>query len=332
MPSRDDPCAAALDGARPGRCTTSLLTCAPRGSRWSVAADVARAAGFSRVLSAGSSARRSSVPVRRSRGRSRRCSGSTPDRRVAGGRAAAGPRPARLLEAFDRGSTRRSPGGPRCHSRSAGDDAHGTRSIGRGWARRDRRASSRIGAADAMIRRANLKLSGRPADQPRGPRCERHGTESIRPRAALATVRADYPLHTREVLAALCSRPRAAAERRRRPSAAARRASSTGCPQRVEISWMRAARRGRNSWISPLERRRPARNVVLARGAARKDRSGGDRLKPAPPGRLRSPQRHAGTGPAIASRCRRSVGSSDASSPVAGSPARVDIAWAPGGT
>ena len=62
---------------------------------------------------------------------------------------------------------------------------------------------SRIGAADATIRRANLKLS----DDPRVGRVVLVVSDTARNRAALrlalATVRADYPLQTREVLAAL---------------------------------------------------------------------------------------------------------------------------------
>ena len=62
---------------------------------------------------------------------------------------------------------------------------------------------SRIGAADATIRRANLKL----ADDPRISRAVLVVNDTARNRsslrAALATVRADYPLQTREVMAAL---------------------------------------------------------------------------------------------------------------------------------
>ena len=62
---------------------------------------------------------------------------------------------------------------------------------------------SRIGAADATIRRANLKL----ADDPRVGRLVLVVNDTSRNRAALrvalATVRADFPLQTREVLADL---------------------------------------------------------------------------------------------------------------------------------
>ena len=69
-----------------------------------------------------------------------------------------------------------------------------------------------------------------------------------------------------------------------------------------EKPWMCAAACRRSWWISRLEARGEARNVVLARGATRKDRSRGDCLKAAPPGRQRSPQRHTDTAPAITSR------------------------------
>ena len=84
--------------------------------------------------------------------------------------------------------------------------------------------------------------------------------------------------------------------------------------------------RGKAGWIA----RRLARNVGLARRGRWKDRSGGDRLKPAPPGRLRSPQRHVASGSAITSR----VGAPGRSgtSLQSGVARKGGDAWTPGGT
>lgn len=66
-------------------------------------------------------------------------------------------------------------------------------------------AISRFGVADATVRRVNLKL----ADDPRVQRAVLVVNDTVRNRealrAAIASVRADYPLQTREVLAALGS-------------------------------------------------------------------------------------------------------------------------------
>ena len=102
---------------------------------------------------------------------------------------------------------------------------------------------SRIGAADATIRRANLKL----ADDPRISRAVLVVTDTARNwaalRAALATVRADYPLQTREVMAALSVGEAPRLNGDRRPAAAATRASSTGCPHRGKVVDARGAAR-----------------------------------------------------------------------------------------
>ncbi|MEW6223946.1 MAG: helix-turn-helix transcriptional regulator [Chloroflexota bacterium] len=111
-------------------------------------------------------------------------------------------------------------------------------------------AISRMGAVDAVVRRANLKLR----DDPRVGRIVLLVNDTIRNREALrhaaAAIRAEFPLDTREVLAALgagrtpahsgaqrrCPPPRALTADMRRPcepeTRRRRPRSSTGRPQR----------------------------------------------------------------------------------------------------
>ena len=91
---------------------------------------------------------------------------------------------------------------------------------------------SRLGAVDATIRRAKLKLR----DDPRIERLVLVVLDTTRNRAALTAaapaIRDDFPLDTRAVLTALEVRSRTGGERDRAPASARRQAPSTDCPQR----------------------------------------------------------------------------------------------------
>jgi transcriptional regulator with XRE-family HTH domain len=137
---------------------------------------------------------------------------------------------------------------------------------------------SRLGAVDATIRRAKLKLR----DDPRIERLVLVILDTNRNRAALAaagpTIRDDFPLERVQCfrLSTVAIRPRrtGSCSCGSRRSRAVHRLSTPG-----EKPWTREEPQAGSSWISRLVVQCLARNVVLARGATRKDRSGGDRLK-----------------------------------------------------
>ena len=121
---------------------------------------------------------------------------------------------------------------------------------------------SRVGAVDAMLRRANQKQR----DDPRVSRVVLVVADTVRNRralrAAIAIVRADYPLDTREVLAAL------RAGRAPALNGIVLMRIPGGHPQRVHNGGNLvdgSAREGRKWWKTRLERRSSNRNVGLAR-------------------------------------------------------------------